>query len=133
MDQIILTILSFLVAIIGMKIIIPKVILMLDRKARVSRYGIPQEKLIELPESFLNLMRNTNINDNQFLIQAASTNNIEVVTALLPYYRTDQDKIDAMDKQARTALWYAIVNNNLGMVKLLIENGANIDLCVDFK
>jgi len=66
------------------------------------------------------------------LIAAASTGNMEVVKILLEKAASDekighQKVIDAQDNKGRTALMSATEENQAGMVRFLVDRGANVN------
>lgn len=57
------------------------------------------------------------------LMSAAHSGNIEVVKMLLKYVRN----VNQEDKEGNTALYYAVENSHLEIVKILHEHGAKIN------
>jgi ankyrin repeat protein len=58
------------------------------------------------------------------IVRAARMNLIDIVEELVKY----KCNVNIEDKAGKTALGWAIYNNNLDMIKLLIKNNANIDV-----
>jgi ankyrin repeat protein len=56
------------------------------------------------------------------LMSAAHSGNVELVKLLLKYVRN----VNQEDKEGNTALYYAVENNHLEVVKVLHEHGARI-------
>jgi ankyrin repeat protein len=56
------------------------------------------------------------------LMSAAHSGNVELVKLLLKYVRN----VNQEDKEGNTALYYAVENNHLEVVKVLHEHGAKI-------
>ena len=63
------------------------------------------------------------------LLRAASVNSSKDIARVLVRYKA---RIDAMDKEDKTALMIATVNGNLQFVQVMIENGADFTIRTKF-
>jgi len=112
---------------------------LIDRKVKKDRYYF-NRRLIhisleiqshELAEKFMRLLltkENINSVTKKFyqtpLMIAIKNNNINCIKHLINYTNCD---LEIKNKDEQTALYYAYINGNSEIFKLLIEKGANID------